>query len=41
METANVSFGRRQCRQLVFAGTPEDLARCAKSYTGKALSARL
>jgi excinuclease ABC subunit A len=27
--------------QLVFAGTPEDLARCAKSYTGKALAGRL
>ncbi|MDR3181139.1 MAG: excinuclease ABC subunit UvrA [Prevotellaceae bacterium] len=27
--------------KLVFAGTPEDLARCAKSYTGKALSERL
>jgi excinuclease ABC subunit A len=27
--------------QLVCAGTPEDLARCTKSYTGKALSERL
>ncbi|MDR0691613.1 MAG: excinuclease ABC subunit UvrA [Prevotellaceae bacterium] len=27
--------------QLVFAGTPEDLAHCANSYTGKALAERL
>jgi excinuclease ABC subunit A len=33
--------GGEQGGQLVFAGTPEDLARCTNSYTGKALSGRL
>jgi excinuclease ABC subunit A len=33
--------GGEQGGQLVFAGTPEALARCAGSYTGKALSERL
>jgi excinuclease ABC subunit A len=30
--------GGEQGGQLIFAGTPEDLARCTNSYTGKALS---